>query len=170
MPEKSELTEIPGNIGLSDAEKQRRVAEIYEPFHAAVDDVVKRSAARGHEPVFVTVHSFTPVYKGAERPFELGILHDDDSRLADAMLEEIGEPDGYSARRNEPYGPADGVTHTLNLHSKDNSLLNVMLEIRNDIIADEDGQSKWARRLAGVIEKAVARLSDHIVEQAVATP
>jgi predicted N-formylglutamate amidohydrolase len=54
-------------------------------------------------------------------------------------------------RRNEPYGPEDGVTHTLNLHGGRRGLLNAMIEIRNDLITEEAGQSAWAGRLAQVL-------------------
>jgi predicted N-formylglutamate amidohydrolase len=168
MPEISEVTQIQGNAGLSDADKQQRVRELYEPFHKVVADVLNSRSGGFDEPVFVTIHSFTPVYKGAHRPFELGVLHDQDSRLADALLGEIGSPTDFSARRNEPYGPADGVTHTLNLHCKARGVMNVMLEIRNDVIADEAGQALWADRLAGLISAAAASVRDRIAERVVA--
>ena len=79
---------------------------------------------------------------------DLGILHDTDSRLADALLKSLtAEPD-LAVRRNEPYGAQDGVTHTLLLHGISRRLRNAMVEIRNDLVHDEAGQEVWAERLS----------------------
>ena len=154
MPETSEIYQIPGNRGLSQRDRDSRTRALYLPFHQAVSDEIDRRAARGQETVIVTMHSFTPVYMGRQRAVEIGILHDEDSRLADAMLSAAtGLP--YDIRRNEPYGPADGVTHTLIKHGLARGLKNVMIEVRNDIIRDEDGQRVMAGLLAELLGKSL---------------
>ncbi|RYG99661.1 MAG: N-formylglutamate amidohydrolase, partial [Alphaproteobacteria bacterium] len=90
--------------------------------------------------------------KGVKRMLDIGILHDRDSRLADGMLEGAASDRRYVVRRNEPYGPADGVTHTLVEHGLANGLMNVMIEIRNDLVNDEAGQEVMAGCLAGLLE------------------
>ncbi len=57
----------------------------------------------------------------------------------------------FIVKRNEPYGPQDGVCHTLNLHAEPRGLPYAMLEIRNDLIAEAAGQQLWAKRLAEVL-------------------
>lgn len=152
MPEISETTAIPGNRNLGAEERLQRTNEIYRPFHAAVADVLDAMEARGKLPHLVTIHSFTPVYKGVPRTLDLGILHDEDARLADALIELTrGYNPAIDVRRNEPYGPADGVTHTLLVHSAPRRMPNVMIEIRNDLIASEAGQQAWAERLARLL-------------------
>jgi predicted N-formylglutamate amidohydrolase len=151
MPAISETTRIPGNECLSPEAKLARIESLYRPFHAAVSKLLDRRTAEGRASHFVTIHSFTPVYKGKERKFELGILHDRDARLADKLLK--GFPD-FDVRRNEPYGPQDGVCHTLNLHAGVRGLPYAMVEIRNDLIATERGQDEWAQRLAAPIRHA----------------
>ena len=158
MPEVSETTEIPGNRNLTPAERKARVEEIYLPFHAAVGDVLDEIEARKAIPLLVTIHSFTPVYKGERRTLDLGVLHDADARLADDLiaLAKRHEP-RLDVRRNEPYGPADGVTHTLLVHAGPRGIPNVMIEIRNDLIADEAGQQDWAERLARLLAAVQAQ-------------
>ncbi|MGI9464971.1 MAG: N-formylglutamate amidohydrolase [Aestuariivirgaceae bacterium] len=170
MPVTSELTGIPGNKGLTETQRQARIDQIYRPFHAAVAQVIEAKRSAGAPPIVVTVHSFTAVFKGVTRDVELGILHDNDSRLADAMLALTDRMQGCIARRNDPYGPQDGVTHTLNLHGGDNGLLNVMLEVRNDLIADEVGQNEWAERLAGLLTEVLSLIADRAVDQVLAGP
>lgn len=160
MPARSEAHEIPGNAALAMAERRRRVETIYEPFHAALAACLK-TAASARPPALVTVHSFTPVYKGVWRAVDLGVLHDADARLADALLATaaLGPACGLAVRRNEPYGPADGVTHTLVRHGTAWRRLNAMLEIRNDRIADDAGQHALAALLAEALTQALDALA-----------
>lgn len=155
MPEKSEVYEIPGNATLSDADKQARSEALYIPFHDAIRALIRDRKAQGQETIIVTVHSFTPVYHGKNRAVEIGILHDDDSRLADGMLAAAAETSHYKVERNEPYGPLDGVTHTLVLHGLSNGLRNVMIEVRNDLIADPAGQGVVAGYLTRLLQQSL---------------
>jgi predicted N-formylglutamate amidohydrolase len=160
MPQRSEVFDIPGNRNLNDAEKAARVATVYEPFRTLLADTITSSPT---PPVLVTIHSFTPVYQGKPRDVEIGILHDSDTRLADAMLALAPTHTELNARRNDPYGPDDGVTHTLKLHALPNGLLNVMIEVRNDLIATTDQQLAIAKTLARLIADALAN-TEHETE------
>jgi predicted N-formylglutamate amidohydrolase len=151
MPEISETTHIPGNRNLSPADRLARIREIYRPFHAAIAELLDARAAEGTRSVVVTVHSFTPVYKGRARSVELGLLYDRDARVAERL---IGTLPVVDARFNEPYGPADGVLHTLNMHAAPRGLEHVMIEIRNDLVSDGRGQEQWAERLRASLGEA----------------
>lgn len=158
MPETSEIFRVPGNENLPQAERDARTNALYIPFHKAVSDVLDARKARGLSTSIMTMHSFTPVYFGKPREVEIGILHDDDTRLADAMLDAAGALGSYKVRRNEPYGPADGVTHSLQLHGISRGLANVMIEVRNDLIRDNAGQEVVARYLSELIAPAVGEV------------
>ncbi len=157
MPIRSEQFDIPGNVGLTNAQKADRVTTVYEPFRSLLAETITTSPT---PPVLVTIHSFTPVYMGKPRAVEIGILHDSDTRLADAMLDLAPTHTELNTQRNDPYGPDDGVTHTLKLHALPNGLLNVMIEVRNDLIADETTQLAMAETLANLINDALAALAD----------
>ncbi|RCW28310.1 putative N-formylglutamate amidohydrolase [Ciceribacter lividus] len=157
MPEKSEIYDIPGNHDLDVAERYARTAALYIPFHDRIDAIIAERKAAGRRTVLVTVHSFTPVYMGRHREVEVGILHDEDSRLADAMLAGAGA--GFRVERNEPYGPQDGVTHTLRLHGLPSGLANVMIEVRNDLLKDEAGKQAMASYLTGLLQEGLGRIS-----------
>jgi predicted N-formylglutamate amidohydrolase len=156
MPEKSEVYEIPGNAHLSAEERLARTEALYIPFHDAIRALIRDRKARGQETVIATVHSFTPVYHGKTRAVEIGILHDEDSRFANSVLNaaSTGSP-LYKIERNEPYGPTDGVTHTLILHGLSNGLRNVMIEVRNDLISDKVGQGVMADYLTGLLRQSL---------------
>ena len=151
MRDVSEIFRIPGNENLSAAERSRRTSALYLPFHGRIREEIAERRERGGETVVVTLHSFTPVYFGQERAVEIGILHDRDSRLADLMLRQAEGTGRFRVERNEPYGPADGVTHTLEVHALPAGLLNVMIEVRNDLIQDETGQRVAADFLTGLL-------------------
>jgi predicted N-formylglutamate amidohydrolase len=154
IPARSEVFEIPGNQDLPQAERARRTALVYEPFHDALATLL---AARTRPTVLVTVHSFTPVYNGTPRDVELGLLHGDDDRLARSMLVHTGQT-GWLCALNAPYGPQDGVLHTLDRHAAPQGMLNVMIELRNDLIRDQQGVGAAAVRLSALLGTALADL------------
>lgn len=155
MPSRTETVEIPGNAGLSAEDRAERARLYYEPFRRTLADCIR---SRPAPSVLVTVHSFTPRWHGAPRDVELGILHDADARLADAVLARAPAHTGLRTARNEPYGPAHGVTHTLREHAVGTGAANVMIEIRNDLIADDAAQARMGGMLAALLTEALAEL------------
>ncbi len=158
MPEQSEYIEVPGNRDLSEAARAERVQTVYTPFCTAVSDMIAARKAAGLVPHLITIHSFTPVYFGTHRDCEIGILHDSDSRLADAMLNEAHQLPARVIRRNDPYGPEDGVTHSLKLHGIAQGLPNVMIEIRNDLLVGAEAQAAMIGELLTLLRPAMATL------------
>ena len=155
MPSRSELIDVPGNKILTQSKRNMRAEVYYWPFQSALSSVVKQVA----NPIVVTVHSFTPIYHGQMRSVEIGILHDTDTRFADAMLQTAHAHTTANVQRNEPYGPEHGVTHTLKEHAIKDGHLNVMLEIRNDLIERAQQQEVMAALLAGWIVDAFAQMN-----------
>jgi len=155
MPERSEVIDIPGNRNLSATEKEARVQNYYEPFRATLADLI----AQTETPIIVTIHSFTPIYHSERRHVEIGILHDEDTRLADAMLINAADHTKSVVERNQPYGPDHGVTHTLTEHAVPYGHLNVMLEIRNDLIATEDQQQVMATMITAWLVDACRQIN-----------
>ena len=147
----SESTVIPGNAGLGAAERARRIALAYEPFHAAIEAVLAERIAAGLETRLVSVHSFTPVYKGVRRPWQIGIIHDDDTRLAGPFIDALKAQGDLVVGVNEPYSPADRVYFTLETHGRVRDLPCAMIEIRNDEISGDAGQRSWAEMLISIL-------------------
>ena len=154
VPAVSERYAIPGNDGLDPAGRTSRQAAIYLPFRDSVAAFVRQRMAAGRPPMIVTVHTFTPVFQRKRRTTELGVLHDADARLADAVLAVLARESDLTVRRNDPYGPADGVTHTLKVQALGHGLPNVMFEIRSDLVADAAGQRAFAERLSRTLTAA----------------
>lgn len=155
IPTQSEGHIIPGNQNLSSADRAARVRNIHDPFRDTLSSALTRFQAA---PVIVTVHSFTPVYLGVTRDAQIGLIHDSDDRLARAMLTCAADHTDLTVALNDPYGPEDGVTHTLWTYALPDQLFNIMLEIRNDLIADAAAQATIARMLNDWIAAACAGL------------
>ena len=156
IPTKSEIFEIPLNRGLSSEARTERADSVYYPFKAMLSGIIEGSQ---RVAALVTIHSFTPVYHGVERPVEIGILHDEDTRLADMLLAIAPQFTKRQVARNAPYGPEHGVTHTLQEHGLSNGLFNVMIEVRNDLVGSPEDQAKMAEILANWLRAALDRLS-----------
>lgn len=167
---RSEVYDVPGNVGLDDKARSARVDEFYRPFRDAVAELLDARIAAGLRPALVTVHSFTPVYFGKPRAVEIGLLHDADSRLVDAMLEAAPLAGERRVERNAPYGPADGVTHTLVVDALPRGLANVMIEIRNDLLPDEAGERRMADEVIALLRAGLAKLEGVAPPQGMQAP
>ena len=144
-------TIVPANRHADAAERERRLALLHRPYHAALGRLMERPGA-----ILLAVHSFTPRLNGrAPRPWHVGILSAGDRRLADPLLARLrAEPD-LCIGDNEPYAghlPGDSVDRHALRHGRPN----VLIELRNDLIATPEEQAAWAARLAPILEAARA--------------
>ena len=151
MPEQVERITVPGNRAITPPARAARIAALAQPFHAALSDQLD---AAGPKAVLVTIHSFTPVWHGTPRDTQIGFLHDADDRLVKAMAKAPGL--SLPVAINSPYGPQDGVTHTLIRHALPRGALNVMVEIRNDLLADATGIAAIADELTRALTHGLA--------------
>ncbi|WP_227385913.1 N-formylglutamate amidohydrolase [Microvirga rosea] len=154
----SENTAVPGNLNLSADERSRRVREVYEAFHGAVDSYANARLSAGRVTAVISIHSFTPVYRNIARPWQIGLIFDTDERLAKHVAAGLRREPDLNVGMNQPYSPADRVFHTLERHAERRGLAPLMIEIRNDLIRTEDGQASWASRLAPLLREGVQRL------------
>lgn len=158
-PAQTEIYHIALNDALTPADRLTRMEALYLPFHNLVRHRVARALALGRRPMILTIHSFSPHWHGTPRAVEFGVIHDALPDLASQIVAQSGDL-GLVTQLNEPYSAADHVTHTLRLHALPYGLHNAMLEVRNDLIATPDAQTAMAARLAPVLARAMATLSE----------
>ena len=153
--DRSEDTVVPGNVDLPHAQKAERVESFYWPYHDAVHDVIETQIQVGTIPVLVSVHSFTPVYRGAARPWHVGVNYRLDPRLARHILSALRAEKGLVVGENEPYDVNLEGDYTAPVHAERRGLPYVLFEIRQDLIDRESGALEWAARLAAALAPAL---------------
>lgn len=154
IPRVSESTTIPGNLNLSDDDRDARVAEVFRPYHDQIEAVLNARSDRGAPTILVAMHSFTPVYKGEARRWHVGTLYGRDGRLARALFQLLSAEGELTVGDNEPYSVSDETDYGIPVHAERRGLLHVGIEIRQDLIGDEDGQAEWAERLGRLLPQA----------------
>ena len=155
----SESTEIPGNRGLGAAEAAARREEVFRPYHDAIAGGLAPREATERRPILVCVHSFTPVYKGVERPWHIGLLYNRDDRMARVLHDLITADGDLVIGHNQPYAVSDESDYTVPVHGERRGLVHIEIEIRQDQVADGDGQRAWAARLERWLMQAEPQLA-----------
>lgn len=143
---------VPGNHHVDEGERARRIDRWYRPYHAAIDAAIRTALAAGTVPALVSMHSFTPVWRGNRRPWHAGILWDRDPRLALPLIEALAADPALVVGDNEPYAGALR-NDCMYEHGTRRGLPHALIEIRQDLIADQTGIAAWVDRLATILER-----------------
>jgi predicted N-formylglutamate amidohydrolase len=146
---------VPGNCGLSDADREVRATVLYRPYHAAIAERLAAFAARGVHPAIVSVHSFTPVMNGFVRPWHIGVLWDKDPRIAVPLIANL-KGEGRVIGDNEPYSAREPAGYTMLAHAESAGLPHALLEIRQDLIDTTAGAAHWSAIIAEALTPILA--------------
>jgi len=151
--DKSDGVDIPGNQNLNDNEKEIRESEIYWPYHNAIDTQISRLKRQKVSPIIISIHSFTPVFNGNKREWEVGVLWDKDPTTARIFINKLTEA-GFLVGDNKPYSGKDPEDFTLDYHAETIGLPHVGIEIRQDLINNDDG----VMRISNTLQKVISSL------------
>jgi predicted N-formylglutamate amidohydrolase len=155
----SENTLIPGNEWVSRADAQAREREIFRPYHNRISAELELRKAGHRRTILVSMHSFTPVFHGRQRPWHAGLLYNRDRRLAEPLLRALRADGSLVVGDNEPYSVSDSSDYTIPVYGEQRGLLHVGIELRQDLVTTETGQNEWAERLAHALQLAVAEIA-----------
>jgi predicted N-formylglutamate amidohydrolase len=150
----SESTHIPGNEAVTPSDAEQRAQEIFWPYHRELMRELDRRRDANLPTLFVALHSFTPVFLGRKRPWHAGVLYQRDNRVARQLLELLREEPGLVIGDNEPYAVSDMTDYSVVNHGEQRSIPHVEIELRQDLIAEPEGQREWAARLGPLLESA----------------
>ncbi len=154
IPEISDGTLVPGNQQLTPQRRNQRITEIFAPFHNAVAKALNDPA---RQAVF-SIHSFTPVLGGINRPWNIGLLYRQDSCTSMALREMLqGMCPSLQIGMNEPYQVNDHSDWFVPVHGEPSGLPHSLIELRNDQVDDDAGQLRWAQLLHDVIVQFLGR-------------
>ena len=147
IPEISEMTVVPGNAGLSAAERAHRIATYFTPFQDRLAALLDARLQAGKPTVLLAIHSFTPTFIGVARPWHAGILFRRSVAFGTALAHALGG-EAANIAENAPYNIEDDGDYTIPVHGEARGLDAVLIEIRQDLIGAEAGAAQWAARLA----------------------
>ena len=149
---------VPGNATADAEEIAHRRREFHAPYHAAIAAEIAKARAGGAVPVLVSMHSFTPAWKGRTRPWEAGVLWDRDGRLARPLLARLAEA-GLVVGDNEPYS-GELENDCMYWHGTMNGLPHVLIEIRQDLIGTREAARAFGARLKPILERALKDMGE----------
>ena len=153
----SDKTTIPGNMNITKDAIRSRIREVYQPYHGAIKKLLDARKSRRVSTIIVSIHSFTPVFLGIKRACELGVLFGSDSRYAHTFVESAKANFDFLVMANEPYR-VDEKDCTIPVHAIARGNLNVLLEIRQDLIVSSAQQKLWGNSLARALEDTTSQL------------
>jgi predicted N-formylglutamate amidohydrolase len=146
---------VPGNARHDAAERAARLDAFHRPYHRAIAAQIDKAIAAGHPPAIVSIHSFTDVWRGVPRPWQVGILWDRDPRFAVLLIEALARDRALTIGDNEPY---DGALRNdcMYRHGTARGLAHALVEVRQDLIGDDAGIRDWAERLEEALRQVLA--------------
>jgi predicted N-formylglutamate amidohydrolase len=156
IPEVTCEVPVPGNRGLGEAERRAREEELFWPYHRAIEALLRAREDLGVRSMIVSVHSFTPRLYGEDRPWHAGVMYNRDRRLAAALLAALADEPGLVVGDNKPYHVTDGADYGVPVYAERAGRPGVLLELRQDLVAQDDGALKMARIVARGLGRAAA--------------
>jgi predicted N-formylglutamate amidohydrolase len=147
---------VPGNHDLDMEQKQIRARTIFHPYHAGIDQRLRRFTDGGVVPAVIAIHSFTPIFNRTSRPWQIGVLWDTDPRIPVPLMEKLGQVPGMIVGDNEPYSGRAPADYTIDHHAEPGGLPHVSIEIRQDLINSPEGADRWSNILGRVLEEILA--------------
>lgn len=164
IPEVSDSIRIPGNIGLGEEQQTSRAESFHWPYHHAIGNVLARLRRTGPEPLFFSIHTFTPTLAGEDRRWDLGVLWNRDPRIAVPLIHILREHAHLEVGDNEPYSGKE-IAYTINLHAGSAGLPNAAVEIRQDHCQTTHELERWVEILGTALERLSTMDNLHQVEQ-----
>jgi predicted N-formylglutamate amidohydrolase len=155
---RSENTVIAGNQNVAPAAAEERARAIFHPYHDEIRAALDRRRTQGRLTVLVAMHSFTPMFMEVARPWHVGVLYNRDARVATPLLQALRDEGDLVVGDNQPYAVGDLTDYSVVNHGERRGIPHVEIEVRQDLIADEDGQAAWAQRFARLLPLVIQGL------------
>lgn len=168
IPAVSDHVVIPGNQDLSVEDRQCRAEALFWPYHRQFSQRLDQYRDRGIVPVIVGMHSFTPVWQGQVRPWDIGVMWDCDDRIAAPFMENLKQQTAICVGDNRPYHAIDPhgidpVGYAFDVHARTRGLPHIFLEVRQDLIDNPEKAKHWAQVIFSALKPLLDDNSLHYV-------
>ena len=161
IPALSDGVAVPANQALGGTAAAARAEACFAPYHRAIDRVVAAVGERSGPPVVISMHSFTPVLDGFERPWHVGVLWHRDGRVPLPLMAALGADPAIRVGDNEPYSGRVPMPYCIPAHAETTGLPHATVEIRQDLIDTHHGAEAWAHRVADALGRVLADPAVH---------
>jgi predicted N-formylglutamate amidohydrolase len=165
MRSTSDHVRIPGNVGLTPAQRRQRMETFFRPYHDEIARALKRFTAQGIAPALISIHSFTPEMDGFKRPWHIGVLWNRQEKLARALVKNLrrNNPD-LVIGENEPYSlkATNFLKNTISTHAERRGLPYVIVEFRQDLVDTKKKAVKWADIFLDSLLPALSEPARHV--------
>ena len=165
IPKLSEGKVIKGNMNVSmsksDIERNDRILQFYLPYHEQINSFINKSLDSGKTPKILSIHSFTPIWKGKKREIDIGILWDKDDRLSKIFLNslkniKLGDNKPYSGRLKND---------TLYKHATSKGIPHVLIELRQDLLKNEKDRLQWVKKIHNVLKENENKINSFSIKK-----
>ncbi len=134
---------------------QARIDTFYTPHDEAIIGAIAAARDAQIAPIILSVHSFTPCWRGVQRPWQAAVLWDKDDRLKCVMADYMAQFQDICFGDNQPYS-GQLKNDCLYRHGTQNGLSHALIELRQDEIDSPQGQAKWAAHMVAILTKAAS--------------
>jgi len=155
FPVRIDGTEIPGNASMNRSDAAARVAEVFHPYHAAISAALNARVA--HKTILLAIHSYTPFHGDfpEPRPWPVSLLFNKDSRFSHTLAAQLRQH-GIGVGMNQPYVVDDEGDYAIPVHAERRGIAHSLIEVRQDLISDEESEQHWAKLLSNCAVDAAA--------------
>ena len=154
---------VPGNHGLTPRDKELRAQSFYWPYHHAIGELINTVRSRRIAPAIIAIHSFTPFFNEADRPWQIGVLWDTDPRIPVPLMRKL-RAGGIRVGDNQPYSGRAPSDFTIDHHAEAAGLPHASIEVRQDLIDSAAGVERWTQILGDALGDILAEPSLYQVQ------
>lgn len=155
VPSVSDGIPIPGNQNLANDQIGLRIERYYLAYHYRIVAALERFRSAGVDPIFLSIHSFTPHMNDFDRPWSIGISHTPDRRLTAPLIDVLRRSGKFLVGDDEPYGSDADVDYTTFAHAFGRGLKHIQVEFRQDLVGSDEGAHEWGSLFAEAVEQVL---------------
>lgn len=150
---------IPGNTGLTQADKDYRFNKYYLDYHKTIAAHVERLKSIHNPPIFFSLHSYPRHERTVAEPYpwDFACLYNKDNRMAKIFMDHISENyPNVVIGDNEPYSLKEYQTGSAIMHGENNDLPYLLIEISIDKMQTEKDIAFWSKLIKKCLTKSIS--------------
>ena len=98
------------------------------PITTRIEAELEERRQSGQATALISLHSFTPVFKGEARPWHAAVLYNRDPRFAHRLMALLNAEKEFTVGENVPYTVSDATDYTIPVHAERRGLHHVLIE------------------------------------------